>query len=126
MKRLLLVLLFLPMLAQAEIRTLGWTNPTANTDGSPFDAATELAETRVSCLESNATVPAVFVELGFATSIDIDFVPGRHECWATSVHVNGNESAPSNLIAFTIDPPPLPTPNPPTDLNVGPPNPGPT
>lgn len=116
---LLLFMVFaMSSMAQSEVVTLTWLNPVENTDGSVFDAVTELKETRVTCNLDGAPVPAVFIEPGFAISIDIDFVPGRHECTASSVHINGNESGPSNMHVVTVDLPPTPnpTPNSPTGL----------
>lgn len=91
-----------------------WTNPTQNTDGSAFDAATEQAETRLYCGVDPAgfvaerpgvpqTAATTAVITGAATSLTVDFMPGSYTCFATVLDVYGYESDPSNTVTKTVD-----------------------
>jgi len=115
MKRLFLILLFLPMLAQAEIKTISWTTATLNEDSTPFNAVTDQKEIRLTCFRGLETTPSVFVSPGIATSINIDFLVGTHRCTAQTIANNGEESQDSGELTFTIfqslDPIPLPPSN---------------
>jgi len=76
-----------------------WTNPVQNTDGTAFDAATELAEIRLYC--NGDTVPT-FVSLGSANALDAITAPGTYVCYATAVNIEGTESAPSNTATKAV------------------------
>jgi len=84
-----------------------WTNPTTNTDGSIFDPATDLLETRFYC---DGDVIPTFVEPGNVETAIGNFAPGDHSCYATTVNLGGVESDPSNTSTFTVT---WPKPNPP-------------
>ena len=76
-----------------------WTNPVQNTDGTAFDAATELAEIRLYC--NGDTVPT-FVSPGSANALDAITAPGTYVCYATAVNIEGTESAPSNTATKVV------------------------
>ena len=103
-KWLLLLLLFLPVLAQAELKTFTWTGPTEREDGTPFDAATEQAQSNIYCLASGGIVAAVYVAPGNAETLDIDFTPGTYVCDSSVVDTDGLESIRSNSTSFVISP----------------------
>ena len=99
--------------ALAQTKTFSWTNPTQNTDGSTFDAATEQAESRIYCgidpaafnSESpgspQAETPTV-VTPGAAQNAVKDFPPGDYSCFATVLSVFGYESDASKVTTFTV------------------------
>ena len=76
-----------------------WTNPTQNTDGTLFDAATEQAEIRIYC---NGDATPTFVSLGAATALNEITSPGTYTCFATAVNVEGTESGPSNTVTKVV------------------------
>ena len=91
-----------------------WTNPTQNTDGSPFDAATEQAEVRLYCgVDPVAFVPetpsavqsesTTAVSPGDATDLVVDLLPGTHVCFATVFDIYGYESGPSGTVTKIVE-----------------------
>ena len=76
-----------------------WTNPVQNTDGTPFDPATELAEIRLYC---NGDLTPTFVSPGSANALDAITAPGTYVCYATAVNIEGTESAPSNTATKVV------------------------
>lgn len=101
--------------ALAGSKSFIWTNPTANVDGTPFDPATEQAETRIYCGEDVAafvpeqpgtpqTLTPYTVTQGAIATTTKEFLAGEHTCFATVFSVYGYESEPSNVITFTVTP----------------------
>lgn len=101
--------------ALSAVVNVSWQNPTLNEDGSPFDAATELAETRVYCgvdplvfVPETPTAPQALTPdaaaVGAATGLQMTKSVGRHECFATAVSVYGYESRPSDVAIFNVTP----------------------
>jgi len=105
----------------AAVVNVSWTNPTSNTDGSPFDPATEQAESRIYCgVDPVSFVPEkpadasgsarasshtpTQVTLGAATGAGINLTVGNHQCFATVLSVYGYESDPSNVATFVVTP----------------------
>jgi len=108
--------------AMAAFGTASWTNPTQNTDGSAFNAATEQAEVRLYCeVDPSQFVPQKpadvngaarasshtpdHVEQGDATNARWQRSPaGTFDCFATVLSIYGYESDPSNVAAITFTP----------------------
>ncbi len=84
----------------AEPKDFSWTNATSRVDGSPFTAA-DLAETRIYC--DGDLTPVIVVADG-STAATLDFGIGEHNCYATHVDTDGQESDPSNSVTFTVLP----------------------
>jgi hypothetical protein len=93
--------------AKAEVRTVSWVHPTANTDGSPLPLA-QISRTIVVWGTSSAMTNSKIVT-GTATSTTIDLAPGTWFVGAKTT-ANNNDSAVSNVVQVVI---PQPTPNPP-------------
>lgn len=101
-------------LAMATEKNFSWTNPTQNTDGSVFDAATEQAESRIYCGDVSAFVAEspgqpnpltpLIVTPGDAQTATRDFAVGTYTCRATVVSTYGYESELSGSVTFTITP----------------------
>ncbi len=123
MKRLFLTLLLLPMLAQAEVITVTWTNATEREDGTPFDAATEQLSVRLYCDGPPGSVPTITTSPGDAESMDMDFPVGNTTCEAATVDIDLRESDRSVPKTWTVTLSPVANPNPPTFTS--PPNPSP-
>jgi len=100
--------LLLAGVSQAAVRTVSWTHPTYNTDGSALPVAQITGTTVVWGTSATAMTSSKLVT-GTATSTTIDFGPGT---WfvAARTNANGNSSAVSNVAQVVI---PQPTPNPP-------------
>lgn len=111
----------------AQSKDFNWQNPTANVDGTAFDAATELKETRIYC----GGDPALFVPEepnspqswsptvvapNAAQTVTSNFGVGEHTCFATSFSIYGYESTPSNTVTFVVTP--TVAPNPPANFTV--------
>lgn len=94
--------------SQAAIRTVSWTHPTTNTDGSALPLAQITGTTVVWGTSSTALTNSKLVT-GTATSTTLDLAPGTWFVGARSM-ANGNSSAVSNIVQVVI---PQPTPNPP-------------
>lgn len=103
---LLGVLVALP--AAAVEKTFSWVAPTMNTDGSPL-AASQIAGYTITCGSRVLTVN------GPVTSFKADFGPGSYTCSAVTRATNGETSAPSNSVSFTV---PQPVPAAPADFSV--------
>lgn len=98
---LIAVGLIAPPLLLAGTKEFTWTNPTERHDGSAFDPATELAETRIYC---NGDRSPTFVVPGPADTFTANLPAGSHVCYATAVDNDGLESDASNSVTFTILP----------------------
>lgn len=94
--------------SQAAVRTVSWTHPTANTDGSGLPVSQITGTTVVWGTSSTAMTSSKFVT-GTATSTTLDLAPGTWFVGARTT-ANGNTSAVSNVVQVVI---PQPTPNPP-------------
>lgn len=110
MKLFLALLLLLPVLAQAEIRNISWSNAVLNEDGTVFVPATDQREIRLTCFKGTDTTPSVFISPSDAIVIAVDFAIGTHSCTAQTVANSGEISQPSGALAITISPnlPPIP------------------
>jgi hypothetical protein len=108
-----LLCLLIAGVASAANRTVSWTLPTANVDGSALPAS-QITRTTVYWGTSQSTMTNSRAITGAATSATIDFAPGT---WyvAARTTANGNDSALSNVVQVVIS---QPTPNPPTGLSV--------
>lgn len=94
--------------SQAAIRTVNWTHPTTNTDGSALPLA-QITRTVVVWGASPTALTNSKIVTGTATSTTIDLAPGTWYVGARST-ANGNDSAVSQTVTVVI---PQPTPNPP-------------
>jgi hypothetical protein len=103
-KWLLLLLVFLATPAFAEVKTFTWVGPTQREDGTPFDAATEQAQSNIYCIRDGVISSTVYVAPGAVVTFDIDFTPGSYVCDSTVVDMNGLESIRSNSSSFVIGP----------------------
>jgi len=94
--------------AHADIKTVTWTNPTTNTNGTAL-AASQITRTTVYWGATTSTMTSAKVVLGAGTSTTIDLAPGTYFIGAKTT-ANGNDSPMSNIVQAVI---PQPTPNPP-------------
>ena len=123
MKKLLLSLLLLPVLALANTATVTWTPPTTNTDGSaiPASGAGSIASYRVewgSCVSGAfGTKAGEQVVTAPTTSLVVTpLTAGQTYCFrAYAKNTFGAESGPSSVASKLIPPP---VPNPPTIVTV--------
>lgn len=95
--------------ALAETKTFSWTQPTQNTDGSAL-APSDIAGYRLEC--------AGQVTVNFPGAVSTgtrNYGPGTYTCTLRTEHINGNVSAVSNSVTFTVL---QPTPSPPTGFSV--------
>ena len=110
----LVALLLLSTLVFAIDRTISWTPPAFNTDGSVL-LEQDLDFYTVYC----DGVPLVSIDVIIGTHsavISLDaLTEGSHACVLTVTALNGQESAPSNTVNFTIGPR---VPMPPTGLTI--------
>lgn len=98
-------LVSVPFIVGAGSKDFSWTNPTQNTDGSVFDAATELKEIRIYCTNTDTNVlEPMITSVGVATTYTAEFSSGNYSCYATAVSIEDAESFASNTVTFTIDP----------------------
>lgn len=102
------VLLCLSFAAFGANRTVSWTHPTTNSDGSALPV-TAITRTVVVWGASAGALTNSRIVTGPATSTVIDFPIGTHFVAARTT-ANGNDSALSNVVQIII---PAPTPNPP-------------
>lgn len=93
---------------QAATRTITWTNPTTNTDGSALPAS-QITRTTVYWGATATAMTNSKVVAGSAASTTIDLAPGTYFIGAKTT-ANGNDSAMSNIDQEVI---PQSTPNPP-------------
>lgn len=103
-----LILAALAAPALALEKTFSWTAPTQNTDGSAL-APAQIAGYTITCGARVLTVN------GPVTSFKADFGPGDYTCSAVTRATNGQVSAPSNTVSFTV---PQPVPGAPADFSV--------
>lgn len=94
--------------AQADTKTVTWTNPTTNTNGSALSASS-ITRTTVYWGSSASAMTSSKIVAGAATSTTVDLAPGTWYVGAKTT-ANGNDSALSNVVQVVI---PQPTPNPP-------------
>ena len=87
-------------LAYAESKDISWVNATQRVDGTVL-LVSEIASTNLYC--DGDSTPVLVVTDG-RTSVVLDFGIGFHNCYATHIDTNGQESAQSNVISFTILP----------------------
>lgn len=114
----LLALIGGPDTAQAGQATVSWTNPSANTDGSPLPAS----QITGSVVEWGTCSGAAFgapagetTTAGAATSVVIEsLAPGAY-CFRVATRANGLQSEWSAVAAKAV---PFPAPNPPTIVTV--------
>jgi hypothetical protein len=94
--------------AQAAIRTVTWTHPTTNTDGSSLPASA-ITRTTVVWGPSATNMSNSKIVTGTATTTTLDLAPGT---WfvAAKTTANGNDSNLSASVQVVIA---QPTPNPP-------------
>lgn len=102
------ILLISAGVSEAAVRTVSWTHPTTNTDGSALPL-TQITRTIVVWGSSAATMTNSKIVTGTATSTTIDLAPGTWYVGARST-ANNNDSVMSNVVQVVI---PQPTPNPP-------------
>jgi hypothetical protein len=100
--------LFVASVAQAAVRTVSWTHPTTNTDGSALPLS-QITRTVVVWGTSSSAMTNSKIVTGTATSTTIDLAPGTWYVGAKTT-ANGTDSAVSNVVQVVI---PQPTPNPP-------------
>lgn len=100
-----------------KVSTIAWSNPAQNTDGTPFDPATQQAG--ITFVLDGA--PAVSVASGAGNSLDVSAVAafqglksGNHTLQIDVVTVAGVHSALSGAATFLIDA----VPNAPTGLTI--------
>jgi hypothetical protein len=105
----LLVACALAIPVAAVEKTFSWTAPTAYTDGTPLPAA-QIAGYTLNCSPTRTLAIA-----GAVTTFKADFGPGSHTCALVTRAANGQVSAPSNSVNFTV---PQPVPNAATGLSV--------
>jgi hypothetical protein len=113
-----LLLLVVPLLAstintaRADVtKTFSWVAPTKNVDGSTLPTS-QITGYKLECTPVGPTPITIS---GPVTSYMQSFTPGTYTCTLRSL-ANGQQSAPSNAVNFTVPPP---VPNPPTMLTVG-------
>jgi hypothetical protein len=94
--------------SQAAVRTVSWTHPTANTDGTALPLS-QITRTVVVWGASPTALTSSKIVTGTATSTTIDLAAGTWYVGARST-ANGNDSAVSQVVTVVI---PQPTPNPP-------------
>lgn len=113
MHRLILLLLLAATSAAGAEKTVTWTNPTSNTDGSPLPAE-QITRTTVVWGSSAEALTESQVVNGSLTTATIDLAPGS---WfvAARTTANGQDSGLSNIAQVEILPP---APNPPSNLTV--------
>lgn len=100
-KLIVSLLLIAPLAFAGPPKTFEWTPPTQNTDGTPL-ADNEIASYNIYC---NQVVLGNVPNTGGTDSWTSPPLPtGDYTCSATCIAVNGEESANSNTINFTIDP----------------------
>ena len=85
-------------LVLAETVNFTYTRATTNVDGTPL-ALEDIAFTRLYC---DGTM--VVEEPGADQDFSYDLGVGSHDCYATHVHVNGEESDPSNIVTKVVQP----------------------
>lgn len=119
MKKIFGALLFiLSAVAIAAAVTFNWSNPTANTDGTVFNPATDQLNTRIYCdqdinafVPESPNLPQLYLSFaraqGAATSTTEANDSGAVRCFGTVTSNDGWESMPSNLIRDT---PSIPNP----------------
>jgi len=102
MRKLLYCLLICaPITFAVEPKTFDWIPPTLNTDGTPLPDA-EIASYNIYC---NAVVLGNVPNTGGTDTWTSPPLPeGSYTCHATTLASNGQESAPSNAVNFTVDP----------------------
>ena len=119
MRRALLLIFLLPGLALAHTFTFTWTDPTQRTDGSAFNADTDLSGYRLQCsgpenaervIDREAT-SAVGTERRYEWA-DAVQVSGMYDCRMTAIDTGDRESDWSN----TASVPKFAAPSAPTDL----------
>jgi len=103
---LLLVLAWTPLFAT----DFSWVAPTEYEDGTPLTVA-DLDFYQLICSGQSFQYP------GTATSSSETFAPGDYTCALTVAAINGQVSAPSNVVNFSIA---QPIPKAPTGLTVTP------
>ena len=110
MKKFLLALLFLPMLALAGTATLTWTAPTLNTDGTAIVGA-------ISYKVYGAIQGQPKLLLASPTLLTFTHNPagGATWCYDVTANVAAQESAHSGEACKVI---PLPVPNPPSNVTI--------
>jgi len=85
-------------LLYAEIVDFTYTAATQRVDGSPL-ALADIAFTRLYC-DGSLTVEEPGADLGFNPELGL----GTHDCYATHVDTDGQESDPSNSVIKIVNP----------------------
>jgi hypothetical protein len=93
-----------------KLHPMSWVNPTSNTDGSAYDAATENAGYTV-ILDGQG---AVSIPLAYGTTFELtqlavfaDLKSGNHTAALAVVNKKGVSSAPSAAATFFVDSVPM-------------------
>lgn len=101
----------------ANPHVLTWTNPTARVDGSAYTQAQNAGYQ----LAFDGAAAAVSIPLAWGTTFDMAtlaayqaLTPGSHSVTLAVVDTNGEASAPSGAVTFSL----IAAPNPPTGLKV--------
>ena len=119
MKHALFLLLLIPGLALAHTFTFTWTDPTQRTDGSAFNADTDLSGYRLQCsgpenaerIVDRAATSAVGTERRYEWA-DAVQISGMYDCRMSAIDTGDRESDWSN----TASVPKFAAPSAPTDL----------
>ncbi len=118
---LILFVVMLPLLAQAEIHIVCWTNATLNEDSTTFNASTDQKEIRLTSFKDSETVPSVFISPGYINEcLPIDFVVGIHALTAQTVAKTGEISQISGVRTIVVLPGLNPIPLPPSGITSAP------
>jgi len=95
------LLVISPLVFAVEPKTFNWTPPTQNTDGTPL-ADAEIASYNIFC---NSVLLGNQPNTGGTDTWTSPPLPeGSYSCHATTLATNGEESAASNSVNFTVDP----------------------
>jgi hypothetical protein len=101
LKLFIALLVISPLVFAVEPKTFNWTPPTQNTDGTPLPDA-EIASYNIYC---NSVVLGNVINTGGTDTWTSPPLPeGTYACYATTMATNGQESAASNSVNFTVDP----------------------
>lgn len=107
-KRLLVLIFLLPLTVTVAQKTFVWTPPTEREDTTPLPDA-EIASYNIYC---DGLPDPIWNQNHEPTneqrwiSPPGTFARGYHECYATTVDTDSQESGPSNTVNFIVAPPP--------------------
>ena len=110
--RLIALICLSPLVFAVEPKTFNWTPPTQNTDGTALTDA-EISSYNIFC---NAVLLSNVINTGGTDTFTSAPLPaGSYVCHATTIASNGEESAASNTVNFTVA---QSVPQPPTGFTV--------